>query len=139
MAKQVTNETFISLLVREVPELVPLYENHLRDNLDELLPTVFMGEVTRFVVDAYYRSSSATGDPQYWSGVSGRIMHMVERAAASADWELGNLVTVSFCESLLDLEEDDAAAYWGIRNKMGPKLAEKMDIVREYWNRRENG
>lgn len=64
---------------------------------------------------------------------------MVERAAASVDWELGNLVTVSFCERLLDLQEDDAAAYWGIRNNMGPKLAEKMDIVREYWNRRENG
>jgi hypothetical protein len=41
--------SFIKELLRTVPELQPAYAEHLNDN-DTLLPHVFMGDVTRFVI-----------------------------------------------------------------------------------------
>lgn len=132
MEEELEYRTFIPVLVRAVPELIPLYEEHLRDN-DELLPHVFMGDVTRFVIDAYARSMLPGKDGQHWSQVLDKVMSTLEGAAASPNLGLVNLVTVSFCENLLDLEEKDIAAYRGIREKMGPKLTEQMQAIREYW------
>jgi hypothetical protein len=42
-------ETFVGRLLQVLPELKSTYEQHLADN-DLLLPHVFMGDVTRFVI-----------------------------------------------------------------------------------------
>ena len=41
--------SFVEELLRVVPELQPAYDAHLNDNTT-LLPHVFMGDLTRFVI-----------------------------------------------------------------------------------------
>ena len=41
---------FVEGLVRDVPQLSDAYREHLNDNFGELLPHVFLGDVTRWVV-----------------------------------------------------------------------------------------
>jgi hypothetical protein len=137
MHDELTYLTFIPHLVQEVPELLPAYEEHLRD-YDELLPHVFMGDVTRFVIDAYQRASTATGDARHWSQVLDRLMALLEAAAASSDIMLVNLVTVSFCENLLDMEGSEPSTYEGITGSMGPRLTEQTQSIYKFWNGQAN-
>lgn len=44
-----TGGLFIEHLLRIIPELKQAYDEHLVDN-DVLLPHVFMGDVTRFII-----------------------------------------------------------------------------------------
>ncbi|HEV2680099.1 MAG TPA: hypothetical protein VGV14_06345 [Rhodanobacter sp.] len=63
---------------------------HLRDN-DELLPHVFLGDVTRYVHDVLKR-----GD----TDVVRRILVVLELAFVSPDQEARDLVAASFLENL---------------------------------------
>ncbi len=50
--------TFMTELVAQIPELEPLYSEHMQDNFGEMLPHVLMGDVTRFAVA---KSQTLTG------------------------------------------------------------------------------
>jgi hypothetical protein len=86
---------FVDRLVNEVPELAEVYRQHLAD-CGLLLPHVFMGDVTRYVV-SQVMSSSPT-EP-----VS-RILNLLERGLQSDDQQVKELIGVSFIENLSDEE-----------------------------------
>src|SRR5215211_9198760 len=91
--------TFVPQLLAEIPEVNPVYVEHLRQN-DELLPHVLMGAVTRFVCEAYHRSVSGETDAEQWRRVVSRSLTLMERAISSPDLMLRNLILVSFLENL---------------------------------------
>ncbi|MBE3584552.1 MAG: hypothetical protein IMX01_10635 [Limnochordaceae bacterium] len=86
---------FIQRLVRQFPILQPLYEEHLAD-YDELLPHVFMGDFTRWLISVY------SGDQKLGNAESTirAILDYVERAFVEGDEELKELIAVSFLENL---------------------------------------
>jgi len=57
------NVRFVQDLVFAIPELKPLLANHLADN-DELLPHVFIGDLTRFVVTTCHATDGLIADWQ---------------------------------------------------------------------------
>jgi hypothetical protein len=47
-----TTEQLMAELLRAIPELAPLYAEHVQDNRGEVLPHVLMGDVALFAVAA---------------------------------------------------------------------------------------
>jgi len=105
----------VKQLLERVPELQPAYEEHLRD-YDEVLPHVFFGEVTRYVVVRVRAGEIGVSSPV------GRILDFLERCAASGDEQVEELVWVSFLENLV--EYDDVLL--ALRGLIGPNLAKGL-------------
>ena len=80
-------------LLRNVPELGSIYDEHMRD-YEELLPHVFFGDVTRYVVEQV--RSGATGSR---SSVA-RIVHALEEGLVKGNEDVLELISVSFLENL---------------------------------------
>ena len=78
--QQLCYETIVNRLLTEVPELRPLYDEHLHGN-DEFLPHVFFGDVTRYVMQLVRAMDQTrhigTPDPL------GRILRFLEEAMSS--------------------------------------------------------
>jgi hypothetical protein len=73
--------TFVERLVREAPPLKPVYDRHMLENMGELLPHVFMGELTRFVIDEQ-REEIRSGAPR---PVLGLVLRELEAGLAAGD------------------------------------------------------
>jgi hypothetical protein len=52
MTIAISYETIVPLLVEKIPPTRPILEAHVQDNA-EILPHVFFGELTRFVIKAF--------------------------------------------------------------------------------------
>jgi hypothetical protein len=78
-------------LLTAVPEFRSHYEEHLRDNNDELLLHPLLADLARFAVDA-----QRAGDQE---GVK-RVLAAAERLLADGDESTQELVAVSFVEHL---------------------------------------
>jgi hypothetical protein len=120
MAGTTPNEAWIAKLVTQVPSLRRLHDEHVADN-DELLPHVFMGDVTRFV------ESAVAAGPHRIQMVR-EILAVLEQAAASAEPSVLELVSVSFLENL----DRSAEGYEQLRSMMGPALREELALYEEY-------
>jgi hypothetical protein len=105
---------FVQHLVSAAPVLAPIYEEHLRDNFNELLPHVFFGDVTRFVISGFSDRPARRKDAE-------KILALLEQAMASPTEEVLNVLSVSFCENLLGEGPLDA-----IRATLGPKLRAEL-------------
>jgi hypothetical protein len=116
-----TYSTFVEHLIREVPELRPVFEEHIR-LYDEQLPHVFMGDVTRFVIRSYHESLSGDPDARSRHELLVRTLTILERAMASQDARLRELISVSFLENLNQARE----AYEGIRSLLGRELRREL-------------
>ena len=109
------------------PEFQTVYEEHMSDN-DELLPHVLMGDFVRFLFDAYRKSMTSMSDAENWSQFVNRSLALMERAIASEDPRLVNLISVSFVGNLLPSDERDAESYKAIKVQLGPKLREELNL-----------
>ena len=89
--------SFVDGLVQAVPELTDCYRQHIEDN-DELLPHVFMGDVTRFAVD------QAANSKDYQ--ILKQLLKYLDAGIQSGSTEICELVGVSFLENLIG---EDAA------------------------------
>lgn len=105
----------VDLLVQQVPELRPVYNEHLRD-YDEALPHVFLGDVTRYVV-----RQLREGGPGRLDSVR-RIVAVLEQCVANGDRQVQELVSVSFLENLIDCEDVITA----VKAIIGPNLAKEF-------------
>ena len=85
---------FCKSLVRTCPELEGLLAEHISD-YDELLPNVFLGDVTRHVL------TDGAGRCQ--------IVEYLNKSSSSGDSDVENLIAVSFVENLEDREELERA------------------------------
>ena len=120
MAGQILSyETVLNRLLAEVPELRPLYDEHLHDN-DEALPHVFLGEVTRYVMQLV-RELDQTHDLNFLDPLA-RVLSFLENAMISPDTRVQELVSVSFLENL-DPADD---RYTRLKALLGPNLRREL-------------
>ncbi|MBI2387938.1 MAG: hypothetical protein HYV14_18275 [Elusimicrobia bacterium] len=110
-----TYENFVQELLATAPETRGIYQKHLEDN-GEALPHVFLGDVTRFVIDSYRTTNT---------GLLSRLLDFLERAVSSPDDKLQELVVVSFLENLHQAGED----YEGVKRLLGPNLRKNLSLV----------
>jgi len=87
-----TNATFVVDLRRRVPDLEPIYREHLADN-DELLPHVFMGDVTRFTI--------AQAKAPLNDSIVVSLLECLEEGLREGGEEVKELIVVSFVENLI--------------------------------------
>ena len=104
----------VALLVKAVPRLRALYEEHISWN-DELLPHVLFGDITRFIMEGLAAEGKALQDAK-------RVLAILEHAMGSADEDVQNLVSVSFLENL----DQEASMYESIRAALGPNLRKEL-------------
>lgn len=109
-------ELFVERLLRVAPELKGTYDEHLADN-DMLLPHVFMGDVTRFIVTA---ASSASGYP-----VVQRVLNYFESELRAEEAESIELIRASFVENLIG----ETIAVNKLKPMMGPCLRREVEAI----------
>lgn len=114
-----TTVAFIESLLRLVPDLMPIYEEHLTDN-DTLLPHVFMGDVTRFVI-------SKANDPRGRNGVA-ELLAYLEAGLENGSEEIEELIVVSFVENL----RGECSAVKILRPMMGAGMKRAVDEICGY-------
>jgi hypothetical protein len=119
-------EALITRLLTEVPALKPLYDEHFALN-EELLPYVFLPDLTRFVMDAL-----VSGDGSQRCDAA-RVIDVLDEAMASSNEAVVNLVAVGFVESLLGEEALDR-----VRPALGPRLAAEL-LSQEQWRPQMDG
>lgn len=110
------SETMIDQLLRAVPELSATYREHLDDN-DELLPHVFLGDVTRFVIGHVADSSDAA--------MLQKLLDELELEYRAGDEEIRELIGASFLENLIG----ENAALKCLTPMMGPCLREAAQTI----------
>jgi hypothetical protein len=102
-------------LIRSVPALQQIYRAHLQEN-DELLPHVFFGEVTRFVVTEARKAAA------HDSSIA-RLLHEFEKGLEEGPEEVRELISVSFVENLCGEREAVKVLKPLMREKLKSKLA----------------
>ena len=86
------NVSFIENLIRVLPQLKPIYDEHLADN-DTLLPHVLMGDLTRFViVEVEKHKRREVLEP---------ILGCLEEGLENGAEEVKELIAASFVENLM--------------------------------------
>jgi hypothetical protein len=107
------NITFVGALCWNFPVLMPLLRTHV-DDYDGLLPHVFMGDVTRWVLQRFRLDSSDT--------TLLAVLDFLELAFADATGEDRDLLSASFLENL-PLKPEDGA---GVRELLGSSLQNQL-------------
>ena len=103
--------TFVHDLVDKFEDLRPLLEEHTA-YYEELLPHVFFGDLTRYVVSLF-----ASDDPQLRAEMNAIVAYL-DGAYSTRAYEVKNLIGVSFVENLPILDEPHA----DIREALPPNL-----------------
>ncbi len=106
---------FVRLLLKSVPELRPIYIEHLED-YDEILEHVFMGEVTRFATKEFINNPNSES--------LHRLLSFLDKAYTTVDKNLKELISVSFLENL----SGDEKCYEGIFNILSDSL--KLEFLK---------
>jgi len=112
-------ETFVWRLLHALPELKSTYDQHLADN-DSLLPHVFMGDVTRFVIAKANNSGSHE--------TLKRLFYFFEKELNSGDMEAKELILASFIENLIG----EAMTVQKLAPLMGLDLRRKVKAIVGY-------
>ncbi|HET9059435.1 MAG TPA: hypothetical protein VFN61_05900 [Acidimicrobiales bacterium] len=117
--------TFQQLLDR-VPELGPIYQEHLDDN-GSVLPHVLMADVARFFNEVL--ATSLAGSPGSATAAADvrTILEVLEDSMEGAGQDWVEVVSASFLENL-DPEDPE---YDQARSLMGPRLREMLETVEE--------
>ncbi len=105
----ITIKTLIDRLLEAIPDLRPVYEEHLSDN-DGLLPHVFFGDVARFAI-------ANAAAPTSTAAIS-HLLTTLDEALSDADAEVREVILASFVENLAG----EAAALKQLKPKMGLNL-----------------
>jgi hypothetical protein len=113
------NAAFIESLLRLVPALMPIYDEHLADN-DTLLPHVFMGDVTRFAILKAHDLGSRN--------VMAELLDHLEEGLESGAEEVKELIIVSFIENL----RGEGPTVEMIRPLMGTNMRKAVEEICEH-------
>lgn len=114
--------SFVRSMVARFPSLSALLEAHIKDNLGEMLPHVFLGDVTRYVLSLLL-AVGAGGLPARRE-LRG-ILDYLEEAFDDGDEELQELISVSFLENLPRPGQTGAE----IRKMVGPNLRKQLHVI----------
>jgi len=99
------------------PALTALLEDHMKDNFDELLPHLFIGDVTRHVIELMEDSSPE--DSLAVRREVKTILAAMEAGCATGTPEVQELIAASFLENVPTKEGRCSE----ISGMLGPKLA----------------
>jgi hypothetical protein len=115
--------SFVRSMVGRFPGLYGPLEEHIEANFGELLPHVFFGDVTRYVVSLFLatRSSACLAPRRELRD----ILSYLEEAYAAGDEELRELISVSFLENLPRPGESGAE----VRELVGPNLKSQLLLI----------
>lgn len=114
--------SFVRAMVACFPGLSALLEEHVKDNLGELLPHVFFGDVARYILSLLLAASGGGLPPRRELR---DILAYLEEAYAGGDEEVRELIAVSFLENLPRPGESSAE----IREMLGPNLRRQLNLV----------
>ena len=115
--------SFVRSMVERFPSLYGPLEGHIRDNYGEVLPHVFFGDVTRYVVSLLLAARSGSNLPRRRELRD--ILNYLEEAYASGDEEVRGLISVSFLENLPRSDESGAK----LREMVGPNLRRQLQAI----------
>jgi len=109
---------FIKSLLQLVPELHKLYDEHIVD-YGELLPHVFLGDVTRFFVQEIRKGAMDKDGP------AGRILDFIEDDLKKDEIEIQELISFSFVENIAKDED----IILRLNNLLGPNMKKEINAV----------
>src|SRR5260370_35319951 len=115
--------SFVRSMVGRFPGLCGPLEEHIEANFGEVLPHVFFGDVTRYVVSLLLATRSSACLPPRRELRD--ILSYLEEAYAAGDEELRELISVSFLENLPRPGERGAE----VRRMIGPNLRRHLELI----------
>lgn len=115
-----TSELLIERLVQAVPDLVPLYNEHITD-YDEVLPHVFFGDVVRYLTQDFSGPDVRVLREQHHRHVL-KVLRILDDAIMLADPDVLELLSVSFLENI---DWSTPEGQW-IRSSLGPGLRQEL-------------
>jgi hypothetical protein len=116
-------ERFSSDLANRFPSLGAVLAEHMKDNFGAILPHVFFGDVTRWLVGLVTVANTAEALRNRKELTS--ALGYLENAYNSGDEELQELISVSFLENLPRPGERGAE----IRQMVGPSLSGQLKRI----------
>ena len=108
-----STKALVTQLVQAFPDLRRILDDHLEAN-DEILPHVFFGDLTEWLVDSYLAAPDA-GSEATWR----RILDQLEHVYEIGDTDVKELLYVSLLENLPYPGERGTE----ISEYLGPRLA----------------
>jgi len=119
-------ERFIDELVTNFPGVRPVFDEHLSDNFGEVLPHLFFGDLTRYLVARFLTVQSSSGKtPGDTEEEVRSLLARLEQAYVTGGEELQELIAVSFLENLPRPGEEGS----GVRNWLGPALTHQLRVI----------
>jgi hypothetical protein len=117
------NINFVRELVSRFPRLKSLLSEHTADNFGEILPHVFFGDITRYVLSFVFAIEAGKASDEDRRELVD-ILKFLE-LSYSTNEDIQELISVSFLELLPRPEEKGA----GIRDILGPELTRELKII----------
>ena len=118
---------FVERLVSLFPYLSALLLEHKSDNFGEILLHLFIADLARKATDMYVALRSKSSDDRDQLETSLRnLLAFLETSYRSNDTEVRELLSASFLENLPRQGEGEG---WRIRQWLGPKMREQLDII----------
>ncbi len=118
-----TNE-FVLGLIKIVADLRHIYDEHIED-YDDLLPHVFFGDLTRYVINLYEFILEIPIDKQKWSDLD-KILMYLENGMSGDDENVRELIVVSFLENF-DITNGSLRM---LEERFGPNLKRELKVIR---------
>ncbi len=116
----------IERLVAKYPRLKSIFDEHVSDNFGEVLPHLFFGDLTRYVISRLLDVESGVGPKHADAEQELRaLLNDLEDAYATGDEEIRELISVSFLENLPRPGEEAS----GVRAWLGPELAAQTRVI----------
>jgi hypothetical protein len=109
-------EELVQLLVDAFPPLRPLLDEHLDDQFGEVLPYLFLADVSRYLVDLIESGRRQDALP---------VLDWLERRFRAGSEEEQTLIAAGFLEALPRPDEPGAA----VRDALGPALSDELARV----------
>lgn len=113
-------------LLREVPEFVDVYREHVVDN-HSVLNYILFEQLAQFLLNP--RRTTETNDNFGRGDLFGRVCMFIEAASTSTDASVRNVVMVSFLEPLLFAESRSAS----LIACLGPESGDLFKVVEQYF------
>jgi hypothetical protein len=109
----------VDTLVRTFPGVKEVYDGHLRENLGELLPHVFFGDLTRFVIEEHRRERPGRSSRMLVDS----LLEFLEAGLAGPDPDVQEVIVVSFLENLWQAEGE----YGSLVERLGPEMRAALE------------
>lgn len=113
---------FVELLSVKFPPLMSILAEHREDNLNEILPHVFMADVARWAIELFVATENKNDERR---SELLRLLELLEDAYEREGPEIVELVSASFLEHLPRPEE----AGGRIRDLVGQRLKEQLQVI----------